>query len=106
MKKLIFLPGIRLWFAVSLLGYIINCAMLFQSSCAIAQPALAQVEAKGKNREIIELNEFEPPVTNIDGLLSQSPTPTNPPAIQGGIVPITGVKAIAQSPVTNSHYLR
>ncbi|UKO96891.1 ABC transporter substrate-binding protein [Nostoc sp. UHCC 0870] len=49
------------------------------------------MEAKEKNRKLIELGEFESPVTNIDGLLSQSPTPTNPPMNQEEIVTITGV---------------
>ncbi len=79
MKKLIFLPSMRLWLGVSLFGYFISYGILIESRCAIAQPILTEVEAKNKNRDIIELSEFASPVTNISGLLSQSPTPTNPP---------------------------
>ncbi|MBW4672452.1 MAG: TonB-dependent receptor [Cyanomargarita calcarea GSE-NOS-MK-12-04C] len=74
----------RLCLELSLFGYFISYAV---------QPALAEVEAKGKNTEIIELSKFESPATTIDGLVSQSPTPTNPPATQGEVVRITGVKA-------------
>lgn len=82
MNKLIFLPSMRLCLVVSLLGYF--------SNFAIGQSALAEVKPKEKSREIIELGEFESPVTNISGLLSQSPT--NLPS-QSEVITITGVKA-------------
>lgn len=85
MSNLTFLPNMRFWLGISLLGYFINCA--------IAQSAMAEVEAKGKNPEIIELGEFKVPGTTIDGLLSQSPTPINSPATPAATITITGVKA-------------
>ncbi|WP_414752927.1 TonB-dependent siderophore receptor [Anabaena sp. CCY 9910] len=84
MAKLTFLPNVRFWLGISLLGYFINCAT--------AQTAVAEVKAKGENPEIMELGEFKAPVTSIDGLLSQSPTPPNSPATTAAIT-ITGVKA-------------
>lgn len=91
MKKLIFLPSMRLWLGISLWGYFLSCA---------AQPAVADVEAKEKNREIIELSEFQSPITNTSGLVSQSPAPTNPPVNPPSVSPekqesvvITSVKA-------------
>ena len=94
MKKFVLLPSLRLWFAVSLLGYIVNIAILPNERAVASTPmALLEVEAKENKREIIELSEFETPVTNISGLLSQSSTPTNADATPGEIVSITGVKA-------------
>lgn len=85
MTNLTFLPNVRFWLGISLLGYFVNCAT--------AQTAVAEVKAKGKNPEIIELGEFKAPVTSIDGLFSQSPKPTNPPATSAAVMTITGVKA-------------
>ena len=71
-NRLIFVPSMRFWFAITVIGFVINSAN--------TQPAVAEVESKESKREIIELGEFEFPVTNVNGLLSQSSTPSNLPS--------------------------
>ena len=87
--------NIYLWLAASLVGMI---------GTIVIQPAWAEVKAQnntqknsllqqgGGKRKIWQLSEIEMPLTSVQHLLVQSPTPTNP-ASQGNIVPITSVKA-------------
>ncbi|MDF5719283.1 MAG: TonB-dependent receptor [Rhizonema sp. PD37] len=107
MKDLISLPGRRVWLAVSLLGSIL--------STLVIQPGMAQVKlGDGKSAaisnvitDIPRIGEVELPATNVKGLLSQSPTPSNPTSIprsspQGGEpqcqVPATGNPSSALAP--------
>jgi iron complex outermembrane recepter protein len=57
----------------------------------VYQPAWAETKPENE-ADFPQLSEIELPVTSAQ-MLIQTQTPTNPPASQGGVIPITGVKA-------------
>ncbi|MBN3892558.1 MAG: AMIN domain-containing protein [Nostoc sp. JL31] len=72
MKSWIFLHKQNSWLLPSLIGYIFNFA--------VSVPVAAQDNQK-LTTQIPRLSELKFPASNIKGLLSQSPTPTNPPSV-------------------------
>jgi iron complex outermembrane recepter protein len=94
MKSRCLSASIRLWFLISLSGFL---------GIITLQPGLAEEKSRSGEKassaitsEISQLSEIELPATSTQ-ILVQTPTPTNPPNLEQTIgeevVPITGVKA-------------
>ncbi|MDZ7970652.1 MAG: TonB-dependent siderophore receptor [Nostoc sp. DedSLP03] len=97
MKRWCLFGGVKMWFLLSLSGCLSTIAI--EPVRAEIKSTLEKQEVESQEnlrplltRKIRQLSEVERPSTSAR-LLVQSPTPSNPPAVQGNIVLITGVQA-------------